>query len=460
MMMQMQAAMLDLMPTTVKSNSNSGPPKAVAANYSLRFDQLLGQARTTLASICQESGQVAAINGEAELVNGQEEDLARKGFGVLAALLAQSSLTALASQLPRDDAEAVAATGETVQAPELSEGVPRNMITEHNSAQVQADTAVADPSLQQLLMDVESISRRQAEPVSTSQQGVMIAETGSLAELLEQLRAEVPEVFSNRSGQTSTDVRPERWGQLERYWLLREPNDAKPELQQAVLDPELGSPEIVVAEKGQSLRTATEALTEEATMPIVSKLAADGVVQVEEGKQSNQFAAYLDVVVDNVTVSDIAEPADVSYTARPGTPLEQQLEQGLAVGLRQLRLLRSPDGITVRMQLYPESLGEVRVELKLVGNMLTAQLRALQPQATEALRLELPLLRENLVNQGFTHVFLGAETAEHFGHSAGREQQRFQEEQARRPQRVGIVKTETIEELEQEQLTKGLDYRL
>lgn len=460
MMMQMQAAMLDLMPTTAKANSNSGIPKAgEAANSKLRFDQLLGQARSSLTSICQEAGQVAATCGEAELVNGHEEELARKGFGVLAALLTQPSLTMLASQLRAHDDEAVAATGEPVQALEMPDGV----ITEHAFAQVQADTAVADPFLQHLLINADSISRMKAEPVSTGQQGVMITEAGSLVELLEQLRAEVPEVFSNRSNQTSTDVRPERWGQLERYWLLGESHKAEPEtaLQQAAPHVELDSAETVVAaEKGQSLRTTTEFLTEEADLPLVPRLATEGVVQAEESKQSNQFAACLDVVVDNLIASDIAEPADVSYAARPGTTLEQQLEQGLAVGLRQLRLLRSPDGITVRMQLYPESLGEVRVELKLAGNMLTAQLRALQPQATEALRLELPLLRENLVNQGFTQVFLGAETAEYFGHSAGRERQRFQEEQARRPQRVGIVKTETIEELEQEQLTRGLDYRL
>ncbi len=465
--MQMQATMLDLMALTGRSSDSSTTPKTTWADPKVRFDQLLGQARTSLASICQEAGPKVTEGDETEL-SGEHDELASKGLSMLAALLAQPSLAWPSAPPNGENPEGVALSNNELPAAELPAAIARNVTIEHISQpSVRTDAVGPLPQdtalpMQQLVGSTESVPWEQAEQSQIIRE-IRPVEAKSLVELLAQLQAEVPEADSNLAGlRTATGVQPKRWGQLERFWLLGEVNKPEPEagMQQAIEEPELNALEAVGAEKDKSLRATAELLTDEAELPALPAPAVDTLAQTEESKQTKQFAAYLDVVVDNLTMSDIAEPADVSYTARPGMPLEQQLEQGLATGLRQLRLLRSPDGITVRMQLYPESLGEVRVELKLEGNMLSAQLRTLQPQATEALRLELPLLRENLVNQGFTQVFLGAETAEHFGQSAGRERQRFQQEQARRTQRVGVVKTETTEELEQEQLTGRLDYRL
>lgn len=465
--MQMQAIMLDFMALTAKQSDNSTAPKKTAPDPKLRFDQLLGQARASLLSDRQEVGTEVTDGDEMGLAQEQDE-LASKDLSMLAALLAQPSLAWPSAQLSWQYHEGVVVSNDDLSATELPAEIARNAALEHTSQpSVRADTAESLPQdtllLSQIMVDnTDFISGEQAKQPPIGQE-IRPADAKSLVELLAQLQAEVPEAFSSLAGvRTDTALQPRRWGKLERYWLLREGNMSETEAgrQQAIEDSDRSPLKLAGTEKDESLRTTIELLADEEDLLEVPAREVDTLAQAEESKQTKQFAAYLDVVVDNLTMSDIAEPADVSYTARPGMPLEQQLEQGLATGLRQLRLLRSPDGITVRMQLYPESLGEVRVELKLEGNMLSAQLRTLQPQATEALRLELPLLRENLVNQGFTQVFLGAETAEHFGQSAGRERQRFQQEQARRTQRVGVVKTETTEELEQEQLTGRLDYRL
>ena len=468
--MQLHAIMLDLMALTTRASDSSIAPTTTSADPKLRFDQLLGQACTSLVSICQEIDTKVTDGDEIGVANEQDE-LASNDLSMLAVLLAQPNFAWPASQPNVQSHEGTAVRNSNLSATELPAGIARNVTTEHSSQPlVQADTAGPVPEdtafiLQQPMDNTVSVPGEQPAQSHMSQE-IRPVEAKPLVELLEQSQVEGPEVYSNLAGlaglQTDTGVQPKRWGQLERYWVLREVNEPESEvdMQQAIEDPELNALEVVGSEKDKPLRATAESLTDEAALPALPAQAVDTLAQAKESKQTDQFAAYLDVVVDNLTTPDIAEPADVSYTARPGVPLEQQLEQGLAIGLRQLRLSRSPDGITVRMQLYPESLGEVRVELKLEGSMLSAQLRALQPQATEALRLELPLLRENLVNQGFTQVFLGAETAEHFGQSAGRERQRFQQEQARRTQRVGVVKTETTEELEQEQLTGRLDYRL
>lgn len=465
--MQMQATMLELVPTAARPGSSSTASRVTSADPRLRFDQLLGQARTSLASICQEAGVVAPLGCEAAAASVQEE-IADKNLGAIAALLAQAmGLGVISSQLQEQSREPVEQASEGLSTidngldefaragtTDLSQLVPRA-----------AETTAAVP------LSASSLS----EPFPAAMRGIQDGQPSppleesavspnSPAELLTHLQAETPEVGSGlMQAQADQGTKPKQWGQMERYWLLRgaELSESETGLQQVAQGAEFATTEsFLEVVEDLSNQTAAALQTEEPDVLTDGILPAEALGQAKETEQINQFGVYSDVLTANLTMSDVEAPAAASYTARPGTPLEQQLEQGMAIGLRQLRLLRSPEGITVRMQLYPESLGEVRIELKLEGNMLTAQLRTLQPQATEALRLELPLLRENLVNQGFSQVFLGAETAEQFGQSPGREQQRFQEEHARRLQRVGVIKTEAAEELEVTPATMRLDYRL
>lgn len=174
----------------------------------------------------------------------------------------------------------------------------------------------------------------------------------------------------------------------------------------------------------------------------------------------DRFSPLFDGFAQGLNDQPAQQTPTVSYTARPNMLLEQQLEQGMAIGVQQLRLLRSQETITVRMRLYPEDLGEVLVDLKLAGDVLTAQLRTQHPAAANALRLELPNLRDNLVNQGFSQVFLGAETTEQFGQSGKREEQHLTEQQRRRLQRIAVVKTDIQPDEITVTNTGRLDYRL
>ena len=83
-------------------------------------------------------------------------------------------------------------------------------------------------------------------------------------------------------------------------------------------------------------------------------------------------------------------------TAEPGSRLEP-----LAVGHTVEAVHRAwQGGVEVRLQLHPESLGDVRVRVRWEGGVLSAHLEAGTPQAQAALEGSLPELRSALQAQG------------------------------------------------------------
>ncbi len=89
------------------------------------------------------------------------------------------------------------------------------------------------------------------------------------------------------------------------------------------------------------------------------------------------------------------------------SPHEQVLK-GLESGIRQLQTTRAGERTTVKLQLFPEELGEVRVRLELVGRTVTAQFEASSTATANLLKDGLPILRQALDAQGFTDVSLTA----------------------------------------------------
>jgi flagellar hook-length control protein FliK len=68
-----------------------------------------------------------------------------------------------------------------------------------------------------------------------------------------------------------------------------------------------------------------------------------------------------------------------------------------------MRLVTLPDGAhEVALQLSPENLGNLRIDLKLSGGRMDAVVRAENPEAREALLRDVPALREALASGGIT----------------------------------------------------------
>lgn len=253
------------------------------------------------------------------------------------------------------------------------------------------------------------------------------------------------------------------WGQMQRFWLqrnAREPASAAmpvSPLTSASLEIEQGlltQPKEL--EQGQEVNQRIDGQTEEAVQlrPNKAILAHSTGEEAEEmvvaertlPVHSPPEEATEDIPLrvlswqPELGATAIDEHVTVgTYQAGRATPLRQQLEHGINMGLR-LRWQQAPETVTVRLQLYPEELGEVRVELKFSGETLHARLQSARPATIEALREHLPALRLTLSDQGFSNVFVGTELGGQFGAAAGEEQRRFWAEQNRRP--LAVVKTE------------------
>lgn len=94
-------------------------------------------------------------------------------------------------------------------------------------------------------------------------------------------------------------------------------------------------------------------------------------------------------------VAPFAPLSDAAPGAPPDfAPLHEQ------VGMR---LSTLPDGAhEVSLQLSPENLGNLRIDLKLSGGRMDAVVRAESPEAREALLRDIPALREALASSGIT----------------------------------------------------------
>lgn len=453
-MMQIQGVMLDLAPGKPPKSSN-GP--ATTSDSPVQFEQLLAKLRGSTKTVVQEGGPGERPKLQA-LAQEEQDDWANLSLGALTALLAQP----VGLEMVRPELAGQGEEAGTAEMQGISTAIGYRLHAQSSTGvEMVPAFETLDPEMdsQRLSME-ESVTATSGEPEAegvSSEQSEASPELETLAKLLQELQVDA--TFSRAEAKGL--AQPKGWGQLERYWLLRS-NEAPAGEGEPLTSAQQGEaaeglkPPVPVGEIPSLRAIAAQRLTKP-ERPVDSEVLASS----DNQKVNSQLAFSLDLVGANGPAIEAAGAPEISFRARPGMPLQQQLEQGLAVGVRQLRVLRSEEGMTVRMQLYPESLGEVRVELKLEGNVLTAQLRTFQPQAAEALRLELPILRESLQNQGFAQVFLGAETAPHFDQSSGQRQQRFQEEHQRRLQRVGIVRAEEpLEEPEVMSLSNRLDYRL
>lgn len=94
------------------------------------------------------------------------------------------------------------------------------------------------------------------------------------------------------------------------------------------------------------------------------------------------------------TVAGIDHPPALAATVRPGLP--EQLVTLVAP------LRRGPDGThQMSIELRPEDLGGVKVDVRILGNEISLHLRADLPATTELLRASLAALRSELETAGF-----------------------------------------------------------
>lgn len=245
------------------------------------------------------------------------------------------------------------------------------------------------------------------------------------------------------------------WSRLERFWFLgNEQEEAELASPGQLLAPPVGTGEEVAFDEAAAQPPPPEEVVPPAEPGLKGEQPSADVQKKIKIEPDLFFAAPR-----SEPTSPGAEEA--SLPAPPLPPLSEQVRSVIESGLNRLRLARSDSGITVRMQLYPEELGEVLVELKLAGDVLTAHLSSLEPRVAEALRLELPALENTLTDRGFSQVFLGAGTAEQFD-QPGHSREGFSEDAPKRGRPSAVVKVENEAVVDSGTTVSDhrLDYRL
>ncbi len=141
----------------------------------------------------------------------------------------------------------------------------------------------------------------------------------------------------------------------------------------------------------------------------------------------------------------------------------EQLQAAMDAGIRQIKVSAEQKGeVTVKMQLYPEDLGEVRVNVRISEGAISAKFQAASREAAQVIKESLANLRQALDGQGFSQVSL---TAESFGSNLAQHSDRrsrrspFRDERNQR--QVGVIVAESAEASASRPLSglSRLDYR-
>lgn len=105
---------------------------------------------------------------------------------------------------------------------------------------------------------------------------------------------------------------------------------------------------------------------------------------------------------EGALLAPLSEARAVAPAAAPAPPAAPPPPAAQVVTVLE-PLLAGPDGAyTISLQLYPEELGAVQVEVSLRGGEISLALHAADDRAQEALRAALPDLREQLESTGLT----------------------------------------------------------
>ena len=145
--------------------------------------------------------------------------------------------------------------------------------------------------------------------------------------------------------------------------------------------------------------------------PLTSDVAVQDKNATAEGNQSPQRLPVFLIKAQSDLGLTPSKTEVINLVAKASAEPFEQLQEALQTGVRQLQVTaRDSDGITIKMQLYPKDLGEVRVDIKLIGNAITARFEAVRPEAAQIIKENLPNLKSMLDGQGFSQVTLDAES--------------------------------------------------
>lgn len=171
-------------------------------------------------------------------------------------------------------------------------------------------------------------------------------------------------------------------------------NSALEETSETVQESEIDKEDVYVST--ETTDELSEAVKENQTTTDNSESESDGLLKHDDSAKESHEADKIDGI-QNVQPQDFAAKLTEDLSAKVG---EKQATEIVRQVVEQIQMQSKPGMTSMEMQLYPEHLGKVLIQVVSREGSITAQITAESEAAKNALETQLTLLKENLNNQG------------------------------------------------------------
>ncbi len=171
-------------------------------------------------------------------------------------------------------------------------------------------------------------------------------------------------------------------------------NSALEETSETVQESETDKEDVYVST--ETTDELSEAVKENQTTTGNSESESDGLLKHDDSAKESREADKIDGI-QNVQPQDFAAKLTEDLSAKVG---EKQATEIVRQVVEQIQMQSKPGMTSMEMQLYPEHLGKVLIQVVSREGSITAQITAESEAAKNALETQITLLKENLNNQG------------------------------------------------------------
>lgn len=288
--------------------------------------------------------------------------------------------------------EQIASVSDTVVA-QLKEAIQEKFgITGEELAQTMEEIGISDENL----LDISGITKLVMNLDGIEKQADILTNPDfatDVKEILAKLDDIKSDVYSKIPGEQ--EIQPEEIIQTaDTKGEAVTGNSALEETSETVQESETDKEDVYVST--ETTDELSEEVKENQTTTGNSESESEGLLKHDDSAKQNHEADKIDGI-QNVQPQDFAARLTEDLSAKVG---EKQATEIVRQVVEQIQMQSKPGMTSMEMQLYPEHLGKVLIQVVSREGSITAQITAESEAAKNALETQLTLLKENLNNQG------------------------------------------------------------
>ena len=383
-----------------KTNSTQSPMETYE-RYSYKEKQIDTAKESSVQEQLEESGEVLEEAGQ-EVIDtlceeyGVEEEVIQKllddmGLSVLD-LLNPQNLVSFIVQLTG------VATGEELLLDENFLSVMETI--NHMAEDLMNELNVDREGLQALVAEMELVT----ENVDSFNQVIESAMNTILPEGTDATTEKIPTtesssteetlLTSENEGKTEVEIQTKKETEVEANKLSAEGDT------QTVKETESTTEEVVEEQPETKKESGVDAQVEEQDAPTETKIQMNDAQDTKGGQQRGENFNANESIVQTQTTSNVSQILDGLTTQSFNSYLSADTVQIMEQIVQRMRVTISNEVTTMEMQMNPENLGKVYVNISSEEGVVNAQFRATNEVVKEALEAQVATLRESLNQAG------------------------------------------------------------